>query len=73
MDNTENSIDREAMTKNNLPKLTQSLVPLLVDLAELLLSPIASVSVEPVNAYTYSNTPINAITVNNQRNWPPKT
>ena len=68
MDSTENKIDREAMTKNNLPKLTQSLVPLLVDLAELLLSPIASVSVEPVKAYTYSNTPINAIAVNNQRN-----
>ena len=68
MDNTENSMDREAITKNNFPKLTQSLVPLLVDLAELLLSPTASASVEPVKAYTYSNTPINAIAVNNQRN-----
>ena len=29
-------MDREAITKNSLPKLTQSLAPVLVDLAELL-------------------------------------
>ena len=68
MDNTENKMDREAITKNNFPKLTQSLVPLLVNLAELLLSPIAPVSVEPVKAYTYNNTPIKAMAVNSQRN-----
>ena len=56
------------MTKNNLPKLTQSLAPVLVDLAELLLSPTTSVAAEPVKAYTYNNTPIKAMAVNTQRN-----
>ena len=32
IDNTENRIDLEAMTKNNFPKLTQSLVPIATDL-----------------------------------------
>ena len=67
IDSTENNIDREAITKNNLPKLTQSLAPVLVDLAELLLSPTTSVAAEPVKAYTYNNTPINAMAVNTQR------
>ena len=61
-------MDREAITKNSLPKLTQSLAPVLVDLAELLLSPTTSVAAEPVKAYAYNNTPIKAMAVNNQRN-----
>ena len=43
-------MDREAITKNSLPKLDQSFVPVLVDVAELLLSPILVVSASPVKA-----------------------
>ena len=50
IDSTENRIDREAMTKNSLPKLAQSFVPVLVDVAELLLSPVLVESASPVKA-----------------------
>ena len=50
MDNTENNIDLEAITKNNLPKLTQSFVPILADLAWLSLSLVLAIPVLPVKA-----------------------
>ena len=55
IDKTENRIDREAMTKKSLPKLTQSFVPALVALVGLLLSPAFGVLVTPVNEYSDSS------------------
>ena len=69
IDNTENKIEREAITKNNLQKLTQSFIPVFVPLVCLSHSQASLTSIVfPVKAYRYSNTPIKAMAVNTQRN-----
>ena len=45
IDNTENKIDREAMTKNSFVKLTQSFMPVFVPLIWLSHSRVSSASV----------------------------
>ena len=58
--NTEKSIDREAITKNNLPKLTQSFVPVLRTLARLSRLPISAESAISVSSVSASPSPIKA-------------
>ena len=58
--NTEKSIDREAITKNNLPKLTQSFVPVLRILARLSRLPVSAESAISVSSVSASPSPIKA-------------